>query len=76
MLLFTTSNHLYKTRKQSTISLKMEVGSGLVVHTFNPSTLKGGQADLCEFETNLVYIANYRIDMLHTETKEKQKGNQ
>lgn len=43
-------------------------GSVVVVHTLNPSTLEAEWVDLCEFETNLVYIANSRMAKLHTRT--------
>lgn len=35
-------------------------GSGMVVHTLHPRTLEAKEVDLCEFETNLVYIASSR----------------
>ena len=45
----------------------LEIGSvcspdelGMLVYTFNPSTPEA-EADLCEFQTSLVYIVSSRI---------------
>lgn len=32
-----------------------------VAHTFDPSTLRERQEDLCEFEDSLAYMANSRL---------------
>ena len=39
----------------------------VVAHTFNPSTWRQRQADLCEFEASLVYRASSRTGSKATE---------
>ena len=43
------------------------VSSRAMVHTFNPSTGRQRQVDLCELEANLVYRVNSRTDSIATE---------
>jgi hypothetical protein len=39
----------------------------VVAHTFNPSTQRQRQADLCEFKASLVYRGSFRTLGLHRE---------
>lgn len=32
----------------------------MLAHTFNPRALRQGQAELCEFQANLVYIVEFQ----------------
>ena len=50
------------------------VGQAVVAHTFNPST-REAQADLCEFEANLVYRASSRTSSKTTEKPWLKKTN-
>jgi hypothetical protein len=42
-------------------SLKGDYVPGVVLHTFNPSAWEQRQADLCEFEANLVYKVSHAV---------------
>lgn len=53
------------TGRQNTCTHKINhKGPFVVVHIFNPAhRFRGRQADLCEFEGSLKYIANSRLPM-------------
>ena len=59
-----------------TIALDLHLGGAWWHTPLIPARGKQKQADLCEFDTNLINIANYRSEM-HSETlSQKNKATQ